>query len=145
MNDKKQIEEMEKFIIKTRNILKNILLVGSRPVKNTSKKDCYFCLMNLQELYKSNSSISDKDFLKILFEAKLPEDSVVLLRENIKVDKKTCIFCQRPLTNDSLYVCCDCVKKSPKELQETEIGKHLSQDAVGWAVLLGIFSGKMNN
>ena len=84
MNDKTQIEEMEKFIIKTRNILKNILLVGSRPVKNTSKKDCYFCLMNLQELYKSNSSISDKDFLKILFESKLLEDTVVLSKEEFE-------------------------------------------------------------
>ena len=62
----KQIEEMENFIIKTRNILRNILLTDSRPIKNTSKKDCYFCLMKLQELYKSNNSISDEDFLKTL-------------------------------------------------------------------------------
>lgn len=67
MEDKeKHIEEMEKFIIKTRNILRNILLTDSRPIKNTSKKDCYLCLMELQELYKSNNSISDKDFLKTL-------------------------------------------------------------------------------
>ena len=46
--------------------LRNILLTDSRPIKNTSKKDCYFCLMKLQELYKSNNSISDKDFLKTL-------------------------------------------------------------------------------
>ena len=75
---RKQIEEMENFIIKTRNILRNILLTNSRPIKNTSKKDCYFCLMKLQELYKSNNAISDEDFLKTLFEAKTPEDNVVL-------------------------------------------------------------------
>lgn len=61
-SQEKHIEEMEKFIIKTRNILRNILLTDSRPIKNTSKKDCYLCLMELQELYKSNNSISDKDF-----------------------------------------------------------------------------------
>ena len=61
----------------------------------------------------------------------------------MKIDKKTCIFCQQPITDDSLYVCCDCAKKSPNDLKETEIGKQMSNDAVGWAVLLGIFSGKM--
>lgn len=62
-----------------------------------------------------------------------------------KIDKKICTFCQKPITDDSLYVCCDCAKKSPNELKETEIGKQMSEDAVGWAVLLGIFSGKMDN
>ena len=62
-----------------------------------------------------------------------------------KIDKKICIFCRQPITDDSLYVCCDCAKKSQKELQETEIGKQMSEDALGWAVLLGIFSGKMDN
>ena len=77
----KQIEEMENFIIKTRNILRSILLTNSRSIKNTSKKDCYFCLMKLQELYKSNNSISDEDFLKTLFETKTPEDRVMLSKE----------------------------------------------------------------
>lgn len=62
-----------------------------------------------------------------------------------KLRVKTCLFCQQPITDDSLYVCCDCAKKNAKELQETEIGKQMSEDAVGWAVLLGIFSGKMDN
>lgn len=66
-----------------------------------------------------------------------------LLKE--KLNKKICLFCQQPITDDSLYVCCDCAKKSPTELQETEIGKQMSNDVVGWAVLLGIFSGKMDN
>ena len=74
MDTEKQIKEMEEFIIKTRNILRNILLTDSRPIKNTSKKDCYFCLMKLQELYKSNNSLSDKDFLKTLFESNHHED-----------------------------------------------------------------------
>ena len=77
----KQIEEMENFIIKTRNILRNILLTNSRPIKNTSKKDCYFCLIKLQELYKSNNSISDEDFLETLFKTKTPEDRVALSKE----------------------------------------------------------------
>ena len=77
----KKIEEMENFIIKTRNILRNILLTNSKPIKNTSKKDCYFCLTKLQELYKSNNSISDEDFLETLFKTKTPEDRVALSKE----------------------------------------------------------------
>ena len=80
-DQKKKIEEMENFIIKTRNILRNILLTNSRPIKNTSKKDCYFCLIKLQELYKSNNSISDEDFLETLFKTKTPEDRVALSKE----------------------------------------------------------------
>ena len=63
----------------------------------------------------------------------------------MKIDKKICIFCQKPITDDRLYICQDCSKKSVKELQETEMGKQISQDAMGWIILLCIFSGKMNN
>lgn len=63
----------------------------------------------------------------------------------MNINKKTCMFCQQPITDDSLYICCDCAKKSVNELQETEIGKQMSQNTMGWIILLGIFSGKMDN
>ena len=114
MEEKEMIEEMEKFIIKTRNILKNILLAGLRPVKNTSRKDCYFCLMNLQELYKSNTSISDKDFLKILFEAKIPDGSVILDRQEYQK------YCAYKIIEPQIKGCLDRERELEKQVAELE-------------------------
>ena len=61
------------------------------------------------------------------------------------MEEKTCTFCQQPITDDSLYVCCDCTKKNVEELQETEVGKQMSEDAIGWLIVFGILSGKMDN
>ena len=62
MDKQKQIEEMERFIITTRDILTNILMVRGRPVNNTTKKECYDCLEKLQGLYKTNEFMSDRVF-----------------------------------------------------------------------------------
>ena len=58
----KQMAEMARLIITTRDILTNILMVRGRPVNNTTKKECYDCLEKLQGLYKTNEFMSDRVF-----------------------------------------------------------------------------------
>ena len=60
---RKEVQVLKNLICKTRNILHEILIVGNRPVKNTSKEDCYTVLSKLQDLYKSNMITSNEWFL----------------------------------------------------------------------------------
>ena len=67
------IRAIVKLICDTRSTLKNVLIVGNRPVKNTSKEDCYKVLSKLQDLYKSNMITSDEWF----FESFLSQKEVI--------------------------------------------------------------------
>ena len=61
--DRKEVQVLKNLICKTRNILQQILIDKNRPIKNTSKKDCYKALSELQDLYKSNMITSNEWFL----------------------------------------------------------------------------------
>ena len=64
MKDKdKEIERLKKLVFDTRETIKHILIVFKRPVKGTTKEDCYDALEKLQKLYDTNGFITTEEFL----------------------------------------------------------------------------------
>ena len=65
MDINKENLKLKKIILLIRNLFREkILMSGDIPVKNTSRKDCYRMLTMLQEFFKSNTLLSDEEFLK---------------------------------------------------------------------------------
>ena len=59
----KEIERLKKLVFDTRETIKHILIVFKRPVKGTTKEDCYDALEKLQKLYDTNGFITTEEFL----------------------------------------------------------------------------------
>ena len=47
----KELERLYQLLFNTREIISHILIVNKRPVKGTTKEDCYDALEKLQKLY----------------------------------------------------------------------------------------------
>lgn len=65
---KRERDIMERALLEiittARSMLGNVLMVGNRPVKNTSRKDAYKTLEELQEFFRTNTTCSDWSFLQ---------------------------------------------------------------------------------
>ena len=59
----KTIEKLKQLIFNTRETIRHILIVDKRPVKGTTKEDCYKALEKLQKLYNTNRYITTSEFL----------------------------------------------------------------------------------
>ena len=61
---------LENLVRDTRDVLRGILIVSGRPVKGTTKEQCYEALEMLQDLYMTNRGITTDYFLELLNSAK---------------------------------------------------------------------------
>lgn len=119
-------------------ILKSILLAdngingGFRPIKNTTKKDCYNALGALQELYKSNSAnnkdTGNKKIYKLTTDAIGYEtyNSIVLVAENEEEARKKAKEFSKDFNDERI------MRTRTKTLHRREFGKRESLRAQGW-------------
>lgn len=51
-----------------------------------------------------------------------------------EIDKKVCLHCKKPITDDREYICLECIKEFERRIKE----KYLPDGETAWSWLLGL-------
>ena len=65
----------------------------------------------------------------------------------MEIDKKTCVICKKPITDEKEYICSECYNKSLKELKDNELYQEIKKiDSPEWfagaIILFALFGNK---
>lgn len=48
----------------------------------------------------------------------------------MEIDKKTCVICKKPITDEKEYVCTECYNKSLEDLKDNELYQELKKNDI---------------
>ena len=68
----------------------------------------------------------------------------------MEINKKTCVICKKPITDDKEYICTECYNKNLEELKDNELYQEIkkidnSEWFMGVVIMWALFGNKGEN